>query len=1439
MFPERILSKMPTDTNLNIVKLLVCALLCLGIGTSYIKAQEKRFYYNHITPEDGLIYDEILYAQIDQDGFLWLATAMGLQCIEAYSSRKFYHDPGDSLSLNENFVTTLFEDSSGRIWIGTAKKGANYYDKEFDKFVPVKSRPGIQNSLTSNLIPRAKKSITQDRDGYIWINTGRGLNRFDPTNNSNQQYFGDYTGQIIYDSAAHALWIADKDFRKLDLNTGELDNYSNLESSKRFTQINKLIQDRHGNIWLGTDNGLFIFDSQNNQFLTLEAFFNKMEKSGEKIGEWSNELIEALYEDVYGSIWVAVGKAIYIINSKNGEIAELRHQADNRNTILDERVSGIFGNRDGTVLVTYIRGGLTKISIDLMDFKRLDIADNESDNISSRAVRSVLKDKNDNLWVATYFGLNFVPSDSDQPIKSYYNEPGNPKSIISNYITAIYIDSNDRLWLGSFQSGFCYADDVYNSDRLTFYRSDFDREVEVHEFTEYPEGKIWISTDEGFHTYDYDADQLSYYGDAAGEARDLQEINVQSVHVEEPNTFWLATWNKGFARLVLASDLEDSNSRGNDEITYFTSSNTDEVEDSESGFVTLLKGEENIFWLASNVDGLVKAMVEGDRAQFVNYDISAGAPSNSIYGIQSDNSGYVWVSSSYGIGKFDPAEERFYNYYESDGLQGNHFSWDAQYKSEEGQIYFGGNNGLTAFFPEDINQDINNTELNAKVYLSNLVIDHEEVQEGVEVNGNVILEKSIRYTREITLTHLESIFTVEFGVHNNDNPEKIVYSYKLDGYDEKWIRTNSENRRATYTNLNPGEYQFMVKGSNQLGMWDESVTLKIVILPPWWRTWWAYLFYLGLFLILIFFLQQQLLKRAELTHKLEFEQMMHEKDLELSRQKFNFFTNLSHEFRTPLTLILGPLERLINRNEVSNRVHQKHQLIYSQARKMLKLTNQLLNFRKYETENLTLQAAEGNIVKFLDEVVIAFRNQARLKNIHFSFKTDSKDIKIWYDRDKIEIILSNIFSNAFKYTPAKGAIDFTVGIVSKNQVVQSIESEMPNNSVVYGKLPAGSDECLQLIIEDSGCGIAKDQLKHIFKHYYQTSNSEFSDGEGSGIGLEITKNYVELHQGSIMARSREGSGTTFYVWLPAGNTHLASSEMIEDFKSSEHLDHYQIGELNKEGEINIRKDLVSGEVLADVSELLIIDDNPDIRAYLKSIFEKHFKVHVGADGKEGLDMALRLIPDLIISDVMMPEINGFELCSTIKSNVNTSHIPVILLTARTSTIFQNQGIETGADDYVTKPFNEKTLLLKVRNLISSRRQLRTKYAREITLQPRDITINNTDESFLDNVIEIIEEDMSNGNLKIEDYSKRLGMSHSAIYKKIKFLTDMAPVEFIRTIRLKKAKEYLQKSNLSVSQVSFEVGFSDPKYFSKRFHKYFGRSPSSYLSRQEKVTHRSV
>ncbi|MTI32076.1 response regulator [Cytophagales bacterium RKSG123] len=569
------------------------------------------------------------------------------------------------------------------------------------------------------------------------------------------------------------------------------------------------------------------------------------------------------------------------------------------------------------------------------------------------------------------------------------------------------------------------------------------------------------------------------------------------------------------------------------------------------------------------------------------------------------------------------------------------------------------------------------------------------------------------------------------------------------------------------------------------------------------------------------------MKRSELNQKLALEQYKYERENELNQDKFRFFTNLSHELRTPLTLILGPLDRMIRNTELNNKMRQNLLLIQKQASRLQKLTNQLMDFRKYEIHNLKLKAGEENVVDFIQEIGVAFKHHARMKQISFELVFEENELKLYYDRDKLEIILVNLLSNAFKFTSSKDSVKLKIRRNSVEKASKLMISGNSPNFSHFGEFSAFTKKVLEIEVSDTGVGIHQNQLKHVFDRYFQASNIETISVGGSGIGLEITKNYVELHHGCIMVKSEVGVGTTFYVWLPMGKAHLSENEMGSDFKSNGEKVPKQVEKQSQKKYAQLLEVFEQVQPKPDLSTILVIDDNPEILYFLQESFEKNFNLLTAQNGKIGLEKAFKHIPDIIISDIMMPEVDGLELCHQLKSDVRTSHIPIILLTAKVSNVFQAEGLETGADDYITKPFDEKILSIRVKNLIESRKKLRQRYSKEFNMLPSDIAVTQPDEEFLNKVIKIIEDNISDTNLKVDRIAKEIGMSHSVLYKKLMALTDLTVVEFIRTIRLKQAAVLLNKNYGSITQVSHEVGFTDPKYFSKCFQRFYGVIPSAY------------
>jgi signal transduction histidine kinase/DNA-binding response OmpR family regulator len=725
-------------------------------------------------------------------------------------------------------------------------------------------------------------------------------------------------------------------------------------------------------------------------------------------------------------------------------------------------------------------------------------------------------------------------------------------------------------------------------------------------------------------------------------------------------------------------------------------------------------------------------------------------------------------------------------------------------------MYFGGLHGMIMFDPDDITEDsyapiIELTGLKTASYKRNKKVYQRNV--GAISEGGLL-----------ELPYHQNTLFIDFVALNFSQPEKTQYAYRLDGFDD-WNYIGSK-RTATYTNLDPGTYSFQVKATNNNGIWATETTPMIIsISPPPWLTWWAYLLY-ALAVIGIFILVKHIISvRLELKNELKLEHLKNEQEKDLHEMKYRFFTNISHDLRTPLTLILGPLEKLLQTHTGDNTTRSLYNTAYKNAEHLLRLVNQLMDFRKLETNHTQLRCAGGNIILFIYEIFISFQEQARFRNIAYNFSYKEKDLQVYYDRDKVEKIFYNLISNAFKFTPDGCKID--------------VKIDFDNNSS-----KDFSEGFAQITIKDTGIGISENSLDSIFDRFSQEVETNFTKENSSGIGLAIAKGFAELHKGKISVKSVMGEGSAFIVQLPLGSSHLKENQILKDFKDSESQSHYnELALENASSNLIITSSNKDSKELDRQPLILLVEDNLDVQMYIAGIFNPNYRIVTASNGEDGLEKAIKHSPDLIISDVMMPKMNGIELCSQIKRDIKTSHIPVILLSARTSLIFKVSGLETGADDYVGKPFPQQVLELKVQNLIEGRRKLRERFVNEFNLSPKELAVTTADERFLDLVIKSIEKHMKDPDFGVEFLGREVKMTRGHLYRKIKALTNMTANEFVRSIRLRHAANLLKSSMMNINEVCYEIGFQDPNYYRKCFKKMYGVSPSEY--RDKPFEHQAI
>tara|TARA_R110001599_G_scaffold15001_3_gene63900 strand:- start:275 stop:3049 length:2775 start_codon:yes stop_codon:yes gene_type:complete len=915
-------------------------------------------------------------------------------------------------------------------------------------------------------------------------------------------------------------------------------------------------------------------------------------------------------------------------------------------------------------------------------------------------------------------------------------------------------------------------------------------------FDEDKDGTIWIGTyHSGLHSFNPNTGLFKHYNSQPFNDNGISGSSAYKVLVDFEDNIWLGT-TQGLFKVKKQSGQEYS------VISMIDRMSQESTNNSASNYIlSLYEATDQTLWIGTKGAGLCRYLPNTDR--FIWYDKFNGLEEENVCGIIESLDGNIWMGGNAGISKLDMETKEFHNYTTDDGLLSNDFNINSAFKDKLGNIYFGSYQGVNYFNPSEIITNTNESSL----YLSEFRLFNEKV---LPTQEDSPLRKVISETDSIVLKHDQSVFTIEYSGINFTRPEKNEYAYYLEGYEETWNYVGKK-RSATYTNLDPGSYTFKLKAANNDGVWNQSpLTLYITVLSPWWKTNWALFSYIALFVLGIYVLNkmtQSRIREKQIIHS-EREKRLQEKDLD--EKKFQFFTNISHEFRTPLTLIINPLKDILNDDNLSlpPRIKEKHNIIYKNTDRLYRMVNELLDFRKLELNKIGVRAKEINLVNLTQEVVAHFKEEALDKNIHLSLDSDSEDMNIWADESMMEKIIFNLLSNAFKVTPEGGAIN--IELLSKDE---SYNLPLADKS----KPTAG----VELIISDTGPGLRPEETERIFERFYQVENLNKTYYGGTGIGLEVVQSFVELHKGKIEVKSEVGSGTSFRIILPKGPKHFAENEIFTDVKEPD----------SQKERVNLVKSHI--DAISDTSPeeattsytLLIVEDNGELRSYLKNELKNQYRILLAKNGKEGLELAKSALPDIIITDVIMPEMDGFEFCKRIKGDMRTSHIPLLMLTAKARIDDRMEGIETGADAYMVKPFDLRLLRLRLSQLITSRQLIFNKYFSVISDVPVNKNTTSLDKDFIEKVLNYINNNIDDPDLSVEVLASKLNLSRSQFYRKIKALTNQTANEFLRNIRIERAKQIIENGNTNISEVCYKVGFSTPSYFTKCFKEHFGILPT--------------
>jgi signal transduction histidine kinase/ligand-binding sensor domain-containing protein/AraC-like DNA-binding protein len=1343
-------------------------------------AQGTDLNFQHLSVQEGLSRSWVKCIYQDRAGFLWVGTSDGLNRYDGYDFKIYKYNPGDVNSINSNNVNVIFEDSKGNLWVGT-QQGLNIYKRDFDHF----------ESL--DLIHNYIDCIFEFGNGELLVGSPGGLFLVDPVKRKVLQIFNDiYAEDILVDDQKN-LWLATYNgLRLLDTSDYTFRNFVHDPADRYSISSNilrSLYQDSGGRIWVGTNNtGLCLLEYPYGK--PEKAVFKNFRHDPGRPESISMGAVLAISEDSRKNLWIgAENGGLNLVDLKNfdQDKCSFRHYTSNptdNSSLSSNSIHSIYLDNQNTVWVGTYGGGLNYQNDLLQKFRHYKHIPNESSSLNNNHINAI-REEGDFIWLGTEGGLNLMDKRTGQ-FRHFVYDANDKTSIGSNAVWALCRDKTGTFWVGTWAGGLNRLD-TRSGKFLRFLNEPAGEQSiggnSIYGIINDMQGDLWIALmGGGLNKYDHTSNTFTKY---------LVDYDNNSISNNWVFTILENSYGELWISTTTAVDMLD---RKTGIFTTYTHDPSDTTSISYNGAIVIFEDSNRNLWFGTNA-GL--NMFQRGYNTFLHYDEGDGLPNSAVKAICEDDHGNLWLSTNNGISKFTNGINHtrrpvFKNYDVSDGLQGNEFNSRSFCKGADGTIYFGGTNGFNSFHPDSIKDNMHKPV----IVLTDFLIFNKPADIGT--NGSP-LKKHISQTRELRLPHKFSVFSIGFAALNYLASDKNQYAFRLDGFDSDWNYVGAR-RVATYTNLNPGSYTFRVKASNNDGLWnEEGVLLNIVVLPPWWQTLGAKFFYAFAILVSLYYFRKLTVNSINLKNRLRMEQIEKQRAEELNQMKLQFFTNISHELRTPLTLIVGPLGRL--RKAVSG--SKELELIQRNINLLRHLVDQILDFRAMENKGMSLNLQSEDIIAIIRDTVQGFNDFAEQKNIFLTCTCVIRKLETPVDQDKIEKILANLLINALKYTPVNGKVDV--------HIFQRYVSENDRGM-------------LKIEISDSGPGIAPENLDKIFERFY-TSGNRAGSSFGNGIGLHLTKKLIELHGGEIVVRSTPGEGSVFTLSLPVEiqDQGLYREEMIYNRKA-----------IKTEELPGNDKNIRNSDAEHDKT-VLIIDDNAEICDYLQSFLENYFAVVTEREPLKSIEFITEHLPDLIISDVMMPELDGLELCKMIKTDIRFSHIPVILLTAKATTQDQIAGLETGADDYIFKPFDEDLLVTRVKNLIRQREQLREHFIGSDGIPNPKVANHSLDREFVSKIIAIIGENYHKTDFTVNHIIDQIGMSRSVFYKKYKALSDQPINDLVKSFRLAKAKELLLSNSMNISEIAFVTGFNDASYFGKVFREEFKMTPKDFSAKFTKIS----
>lgn len=1332
---------------------------------TFLYSHSQNIKFTHYNDNNGLSHNSVRHIVQDKKGFLWLGTFSGLNRFDGYQFKNYMsYSPGSNKLYNDDITALELDEESNNLWIGT-RKGLTLFKLDTQVFTTFFSKKGDPNSLPDEEI----RSVYVDKFKRVWVGTKT--------------------------KGVYLFFLKENRFEKIPI--------------KGFDYVKEIFEDKKGNIWIGSyEKGSvakITMDSKGT-IVKIDDYTLFVPNSNVK-----NPYVNFIYEDAKSDIFVGTRQGLYKLDKKNNQFINLYIE-----------------NKE-------IRGGLGPYFL------------------------SVARAPDGKYWVGTLGGLLVCKQLEDiqkGDYKWYYSVLSEDTSIVDNLVSALYFDASGVLWIGT-EDGLDKYDPYENQFTLNKDISLYigNQAPRIRGFAKTHDEKVIVAT--------------SHNGLFISNANGFKPLynngkDIASIYSEDGKIFYCGLWNGNLMVYNYATNSSKEINLGFESSAVFAfcsigpqtlligsfgegavtlNTKTLELQVSKGKLLprfqinAIEKDNKNNIWFATETGVVRYNIISGKIDTYKSLSKKEnGVPyDDNVSDIMIDKKGTIWASTRYGLCLFEPSKNNFKSishlkelsgkwitemlfdtngnlwlninnnsiawlrsdlkeinvYYVNSGNRLDVFSSSGFFNFNNSKIYLGGKNGIIYFSPHTMKKN----NWSPAPIVTEFKIQNEEVFPGMEINGQVPLVKDLNYERKIELDYKNHNFSLQFSVPSFANEKLNKFEYMLEGFDKNWITTNSNSRTVQYTNLYPGNYVFKIKSSNSDGHWSKISSYEIKVLPPFWLTPIALLLFLVILFFIFYFIKREIKHRIRLKQELLTEKVNREHDIKLNNEKLRFFTNISHELRTPLTLILGPAKQLLDESKTNATDYEKsrYNLIYQNASRLLNLVNQVLDFRKAQSGELKLKVSKTDILAYSKNIFDSFKEMAYNKKITLNFIAEDKMINGWIDNDKYDKILYNLLSNALKFSNEYGNVDLTI------------------------KLKDGDEEFLIIEVSDNGIGIPLKSQEKIFKRFYQATNSK-ANNTGSGIGLSLVKSLVELHKGVIKVESTPGKGSVFTVEIPIDRAFYEDKEVFEYALKNDNLSMLILEKPTKK--------IIQNTELKQ--KILVIEDNVELRKYLIDYLSDYYKVYEAENGIEGLKICKQIKPILCVADVMMPVMTGLEFCKELKKDEFISHIPVVLLTALSENEDKVKGYEIGADAYLVKPFEPSLLKTVIENIIKSRLELKLKFSGEVESNVSLLTHSPIDEEFMKKVTNLINDNLSDLDLSTEYLCDKLGVSYSKLYKKIKELTDLAPNEFIRTIRLKKSAELLKTKKYNVSEVTNLVGFNDSLYFSRCFKKQFGFPPSKLI-----------